>query len=103
MARGTSFARGLAEFMSCGVIWFEVGLVAILRVVLKGMQLLAWMLRVEEERSRRDILVLECASHAVIFFISLTIIATMFSEMGRFLHVLNAAPDISSTINVFNC
>ena len=88
MAQGYSFARGLARFMANGVMWFELGMFAILRAIIMGMRWAGWFMRVEKERLDEDLRFLQGLGGLVILFISIKMCAAIYSEMGRFLHFL---------------
>ena len=86
MAQVPSFARGLARFMIARVIWFELGMVAVLRAMIMGMRWVGWFMRVKQERLDDDLRFLESLGFLAILCISIKICAAIYSEMGRFLH-----------------
>ena len=88
MAQGYSFARGLARFMANGVIWFELGMFAILRAIIMGMRWIGWFMRLEKERLDEDLRFLQGLGGLVILFISIKMCAAIYSKMGRFLQGL---------------
>ena len=98
VARESSFARGLAKLMAFGVIWFELGLFAILRFVVSCMRWVGWAMRVEEERLEDDLKFFQSLGSIVVLFISFKIYAAMYSEMGRFLqYPLARSPTLHPT------
>ena len=83
MPNQRSFAQGLARLMSCGIVWFELGLMAILRVCLMGMRGISRILNVEPGRADKDIMFIESMGMIVIFILMLSSYAAIFSFMGR--------------------
>ena len=104
MAQDMSFARGLARLMTCGVVWFELGLFAVLRAVIEGMRSVGRLMHVEEKRLVCDLGLLQSLGYMVILFISVKICAAIYSEMGRFLQrIVNfIEPDCAFWHTVFS-
>ena len=90
MSNDRSFAHGLARLVSSGIVWFELSLIAILRMCLATMRGISCILKVESQRAERDIMFIESMGMVVIFILMLSSYAAIFSFMGRLLQQIMA-------------
>ena len=85
VSMGISSFFTLARVALSPMSWFVVGMFTLLEVLLAALRNLAGCMHVEDERVERDLKLIELCGILMIYYITLSVHAAMYSEMGRVL------------------